>query len=129
MPEDKENGGTRTPSEVVPNKPLIIVGVGSSAGGLEALQIMISNLPDDTNMSFIVAQHLSPSHKSMMVDLLLKDAPIPVFTAVDGEALRGNTLYICPPQSQYRNVSRQQNCTDQLYRGPTHSAAVNRHAV
>ncbi|WP_344934571.1 chemotaxis protein CheB [Zhongshania borealis] len=97
MQKDTETTKSKDLAPPTAAKPLTVVGVGSSAGGLEALQIMIANLPDDTNMSFIVAQHLSPSHKSMMVDLLVKDAPIPVFTAVDGEALRANALYICPP--------------------------------
>ena len=97
MARNTENTEPKDIVSLVDDKPLIVVGVGSSAGGLEALHTMIANMPEDTNMSFIVAQHLSPSHKSMMVDLLVKDAPIPVFTAVDGEALRRNALYICPP--------------------------------
>lgn len=87
----------KTDGSVSGDDPIIVVGVGASAGGLEALQLMITHLPSDTGMSFIVAQHLSPSHRSMMVDLLVKDAPIPVCTAVDDEALHANTLYICPP--------------------------------
>lgn len=76
---------------------LTVVGIGASAGGLEALQAMVSNLPSDTNISFIVAQHLSPSYKSMMVDLLEKDSTIPIFAAEDGTVLQPNTIYICPP--------------------------------
>ena len=76
---------------------LIVVGVGASAGGLEAMQAFVSNLPTDINMSFVIAQHLSPSYKSMMVDLLEKDSTIPICAAEDGEQLRANRIYICPP--------------------------------
>lgn len=66
---------------------LVVVGVGASAGGLEALQSMLSNLPTDTGMVFVVAQHLSPSYKSMMVDLLEKSSTIPVSSPEHGERL------------------------------------------
>lgn len=78
-----------------------VVGIGASAGGLEALQHMVANLPTDTGMSFVIAQHLSPSHKSMMVDLLEKDSTIPVVPAKHQASLEPNTIYICPPQLQY----------------------------
>lgn len=76
---------------------LIVVGIGASAGGLEALQLMVGTLPTDTNLSFVIAQHLSPSYRSMMVDLLEKDSTIPVTAARDGQKLRPNEACICPP--------------------------------
>ncbi len=79
------------------DKALIVVGVGASAGGLEALQSMVSNLPNELKMSFIVAQHLSPSYRSMMVDLLEKDSTLPICAAQDGDVLRAGQIYICPP--------------------------------
>ena len=53
-------------------KDLVMVGIGASAGGLEALQSLVATLPPSSGMSFILAQHLSPSYRSMMVDLLEK---------------------------------------------------------
>lgn len=79
------------------SKALIVVGVGASAGGLEALQTMLSNLPTDTGMAFVIAQHLSPSYKSMMAGLLEKGSTIPVTTPVDKERLKPNWAYVCPP--------------------------------
>ena len=76
---------------------LVVVGIGASAGGLEALQSLVSNLPPSSGMSFILAQHLSPSYKSMMVDLLEKSATIPVVAAVNQDTLKPNMFYICPP--------------------------------
>lgn len=77
--------------------PVVIVGVGSSAGGLEALQTFVKNLPTQSNMSYIVAQHLSPTYKSMMVDLLQKEAKIKILEAQNGLVAAANTMYICPP--------------------------------
>ncbi|MAC82585.1 MAG: hypothetical protein CL624_00455 [Arcobacter sp.] len=57
---------------------LVVIGIGASAGGLEALQIMLSNLNENDNCAYVIAQHLSPTHKSMMVDLLSRTTNIPV---------------------------------------------------
>ncbi|GAB3372976.1 PAS domain-containing protein [Spongiibacter taiwanensis] len=76
---------------------LIVVGVGASAGGLEALQSMVSKIPESSGLCFIIAQHLSPSYRSMMVGLLEKDSTIPVVAAADGIVLQANRIYICPP--------------------------------
>ncbi|MCP5132549.1 MAG: hypothetical protein H6976_02815, partial [Gammaproteobacteria bacterium] len=52
--------------------PLFYVGVGASAGGLEALESFFTHMAANSNMAFIVIQHLSPNYKSMMVELLSK---------------------------------------------------------
>ncbi|MFW1678357.1 CheR family methyltransferase [Pontibacter sp. JAM-7] len=94
---DKKDQPLERPAAVDPESSLIVVGVGASAGGLEALQSMVSNLPPDIKMSFIVAQHLSPSYRSMMVDLLEKDSTLAICAAKDGDILRAGQIYICPP--------------------------------
>lgn len=76
---------------------VVVVGIGASAGGLEALQSLVKNLPDNTNMTYIIAQHLSPTYKSMMVDLLNKESQLPVLEAKDGLELQRDHIYICPP--------------------------------
>ena len=83
------------------NQPpkLIVVGVGASAGGLEALQSLLSNMPTDSGMALVVAQHLSPSYKSMMTELLEKESTISVVTAIDNAPIEPNKVYICPPNS------------------------------
>ncbi|MDO6563671.1 chemotaxis protein CheB [Amphritea sp. 1_MG-2023] len=95
MKESSEQKSQQMPLEA--SSELIVVGVGASAGGLEALQAMVTHLPVDTNMSFIIAQHLSPSYESMMVDLLEKDSTLPVSSAKDGITLKPNSIYVCPP--------------------------------
>ena len=54
------------------NNDLYVVGIGASAGGLEALQLLFDNMPSDTGMAFIIVQHLSPDFKSLMPELLAK---------------------------------------------------------
>jgi two-component system CheB/CheR fusion protein len=75
---------------------LVVVGIGSSAGGLEALQVLLSNAPDLENCAFVIAQHLSPTHKSMMVDLLSRTTDIPVVEVRNGLIIKPKTIYMTP---------------------------------
>lgn len=77
-------------------KDLIVVGIGSSAGGLEALQILFSTIKELDNVAYIVAQHLSPTHKSMMVELLGRVSNINVQEAKSGLIIKPKTIYITP---------------------------------
>ena len=80
-------------------KDLVVVGIGSSAGGLEALQTMLSKLSDNLNCSYIIAQHLSPTHKSMMVELLSRITNIPVIEIQNGMVIKAKTIYMTPENS------------------------------
>ncbi len=55
-----------------------VVGIGASAGGLEAFTQLLRNLPPDTGMAFVVVQHLDPNHPSQLTSLLAKTTPMPV---------------------------------------------------
>ncbi|MES2855263.1 MAG: chemotaxis protein CheB, partial [Bdellovibrionota bacterium] len=74
-----------------------IVGVGASAGGLEALSLFVSNLPETFSGSVIVAQHLAPHAKSMMTDLLQRHTRFPVIAAANGAKIQPRSIYIVPP--------------------------------
>ncbi len=78
-----------------------VVGIGASAGGLEALTSLVSNLRKGAGMSYVVVQHLSSSYKSMLPQLLGRETALPVIEAVDGQAPVPDTIYITPPN---RNV-------------------------
>lgn len=75
---------------------LIVVGIGSSAGGLEALQILLAKLDGIPNCSYIIAQHLSPTHRSMMVELLNRVTNIPVIEVQNGIVIKPKTIYMTP---------------------------------
>ena len=77
-----------------------IVGLGASAGGLEALQQFFKHMPFDSGMAFVVIQHLSPDYKSMMVELLSKTTSMPVHRVVNGVQVAPNQVYLIPPKTQ-----------------------------
>jgi two-component system CheB/CheR fusion protein len=74
------------------------VGIGASAGGLEAIQAFFKTMPLDSGLTFIVIQHLSPDYKSMMDELLAKVTEIPVQVVEDGIEVRPNHIYLIPPR-------------------------------
>lgn len=80
----------------MPKNEMVVVGIGSSAGGLEALQILLSKLEDIPNCSYIIAQHLSPTHRSMMVELLNRVTNIPVIEVQNGIVIKPKTIYMTP---------------------------------
>ncbi|WP_306549332.1 chemotaxis protein CheB [Desulfobulbus sp.] len=78
--------------------PTHFVGIGASAGGLEAIETFFKNMPSKNNLAFVVVQHLSPDYKSLMVELLTKKTEMPVHRAEEGmEVLAGN-VYLIPPK-------------------------------
>jgi len=76
-----------------------IVGIGASAGGLEAFQLLLNKLPLDTGMAFVLIQHLDPTHESALVDILSKATAMPVQQAADGMKIGRNRVYIIPSSS------------------------------
>ncbi|MDT8406644.1 MAG: EAL domain-containing protein [Methylococcales bacterium] len=82
------------------------VGVGSSAGGLEALSEWIRHLPEGLDCIYLIAQHMSPKHRSMMVDILSRETTLLVNTASDGAKPEPGQIYIIPPG--YNLIIREQ---------------------
>lgn len=82
----------------ISEKPTLYVGVGASAGGLEALEEFFSNMPPDTGLAFMVIQHLSPDYKSMMLELLSRRTKMNVYKAEDGMLVEPNCIYLIPPK-------------------------------
>ena len=74
-----------------------VVGIGSSAGGLEALELFFANLSHETGFVFIVVTHQLPGHVSLLPDLLSKFTNMPVLTAEDGIYLKSDHVFVCPP--------------------------------
>jgi len=74
-----------------------VVGIGASAGGLDACTRLVAALPDKNGMAFVLVQHLDPSHESMMVDLLAKHTSMTVLQAIDGMPVEQDHLYVIPP--------------------------------
>lgn len=79
-----------------PLAPFFVVGLGASAGGLEALRSFFDALPPDSGMAFVVIQHLSPDHKSRMAELLARNTRMPVEEARDGTSVEPDRVYVIP---------------------------------
>jgi two-component system CheB/CheR fusion protein len=76
-----------------------IVGIGASAGGLEALEQFLGNVPDDSGMGYVVVQHLDPTHKGMLPELLQRITKMKVFQVKDRMAVKPDCVYVIPPNS------------------------------
>lgn len=74
-----------------------VVGIGASAGGLDALERLFRNMPLDTGAAFVVVQHLSPDHKSMMAQLLARHTRMPVVLVEDAMDLTADQIHLIPP--------------------------------
>lgn len=86
-------------SEEKQNKPFFIVAIGASAGGLEAVTELLQNLPSDTGMAFVYIQHLDPTHKSMLSEILGRATKMKVHEVTDMQPIKENNLYIIPPNA------------------------------
>jgi two-component system CheB/CheR fusion protein len=93
-PRVRGSGAARPPSR---SDAFPVVGIGASAGGLEALYKLFDALPADTGMAFVLIQHLDPAHGSMMVGLLTGHTAMPVLEAADGMPIERNHVYVIPP--------------------------------
>src|ERR1043165_3753615 len=77
-----------------------VVGIGASAGGLDALERFFDALPTDTGMAFVVIQHLSPAFKSLMDQLLRRHTKLPIHLVEDGMQVEPNHVYLIPPKKE-----------------------------
>lgn len=73
-----------------------VVGVGASAGGLEAFQKLVKAIPLDSGMAFVLVQHLDPNHESLLTDLLQRVTKIPVLEISDDIKVEPNHIYVIP---------------------------------
>lgn len=71
-----------------------VVGIGASAGGLDAVLQLFDNMPDNTGVAFVIIQHLSPDFKSLMPELLAKHTSMKIFTADEGQLIKPNCIYL-----------------------------------
>jgi len=88
----KENAAAESES------PVSVVGIGASAGGLEAIQELLRKLPDNTGLAYVIIQHLAPDYKSMLSEILCKYTMMPVMQVENAQKLERNTVYLIPPK-------------------------------
>ncbi|MBN2728661.1 MAG: PAS domain-containing protein [Bacteroidales bacterium] len=90
-----------------------IVGIGASAGGLEALEEFFKNLPNNPGAAFVIIQHLSPDYKSLMKELLQRYTNIPIHVASDGMNVECNHIYLIPPKMNMSIFNRKLQLSEQ----------------
>src|SRR5579862_2933040 len=76
-----------------------VVGIGASAGGLDAFRNLLDAFPADAGIALVLISHLDPNHASMMVELLSSHTTMPVAQATNGMPLERNHVYVIPPQA------------------------------
>ena len=98
IPADSLSGASQDPlPPSAVTRPLDhVVGIGASAGGLEALKVLLAQLKLQGRMAYVVAQHLAPDHPSLIVELLERITPLQVVTAVDGDLLHPGVVAVAP---------------------------------
>ena len=79
-----------------PLKAFPVVGIGASAGGLEALELFLSRVKPDGGMAYVVVQHLDPTHQDMLVELLQRITPLPVVQVLDRMQIHPDHVYVIP---------------------------------
>ena len=88
----KKNVQGITPEPLFP-----IIGIGASAGGLEAFELFFKTIPADSGMAFMLVPHLDPGHASMLSEILQRNTTMPVHEALDQALIQANHVYIIPP--------------------------------
>ena len=74
-----------------------VVGLGASAGGLEAFEEFFRQVPDDIGMAFVLVSHLDPTHESILAEILQRATKLPVVEVTDQLAVKPNCIYVIPP--------------------------------
>src|SRR6202163_1367105 len=101
VPANNDNKRDKSsPKEVpLPQESLTfpIVGIGASAGGLEALEQFLKHVPENSGMAFVIIQHLDPTHKGIMPELLQRTTVMEVFQVKDRMRVKPNCVYVIPP--------------------------------
>lgn len=78
------------------HEPFPIVGIGASAGGIEALEVLFQGLPPDSGMVFVLVTHLPLGYETTLPDILRRHSAMTITIAGDGEAIEPNHVYVCP---------------------------------
>jgi len=84
---------------VVTSDPNFIVGIGGSAGGLQAYRALLEALPPDTGMAFVFIAHMSPTGKSLLTEILSWSTEMPVIQAAEAMPILPNHVYVIPPNA------------------------------
>ena len=94
-----EKKGKRPAVDIGELHPKLIVGIGGSAGALNAYKALLNAIPSDTGMAFVIISHMNPTASSQLVKILSRHTKMTVLAASMGRPLRANHVYVIPPDS------------------------------
>lgn len=89
-------------TELHDSSPIPVVGIGASAGGLEALEAFFDALPDESGLAFAVVMHLPPDRESNLAELLQRRTSMPVAQVTEATNVEPNRVYVIPPDRKLR---------------------------
>src|SRR2546425_533482 len=99
QPPVEKSPASTAPSPKTPAPTFPIVGIGASAGGLDAFTQLLKHLPIDTGMGFVLVQHLDPDHESALAQILARVTSMPVREVANELRIAPNHVYIIPPNA------------------------------
>ncbi len=88
------------PTRITTPTGVLIVGLGASAGGLGPLEQFLSNVPAASGFAYLVVQHMDPTHKTLLGELLQRATTMPVHEAVEGKRIEPDSVYVIPPDAE-----------------------------
>ena len=97
MSGSKANSETNADDGLSATEGLFVVGIGASAGGIEAIAHLLPHVPPDTGLAFVVVMHLDPTHASQLVDVLSRSTAMPTCEAANGMPIEGDHVYVISP--------------------------------
>ncbi|MBD3411051.1 MAG: PAS domain S-box protein [Ignavibacteriales bacterium] len=118
--KSRPNGATKPNASESANDEIVVVGVGASAGGYEAIEKFFAPMPEDAGVAFVVVQHLSPDYKSLMVELLAKRTKLKPVRIEDGMTVQPNHIYLVPPKKDVTLEGDELRVREATYRGGVH---------
>ncbi len=116
----KKKKGSSAPAKPGPPRSFPIVGIGASAGGLEAFRKLLGALPTDTGMAYVLVQHLDPHHESILAELLSEATPMEVSEVTGDVRVEPNRVYVIPPSRDMVLVEGMLKLVARAPRGAAH---------
>ena len=99
MADKQENVGTIAEENQSTGAPFPVVAIGASAGGIEAITRLFEYLPPTLGMAYIVIQHLSPDHESILPELIERKTKMKVYQVTDGMEIAADSIFVIPPNA------------------------------
>ncbi|PYS67108.1 MAG: histidine kinase, partial [Acidobacteria bacterium] len=113
-PGQQKSAGNGRPTSKSKKEDFLIVGLGASAGGIQALKEFFAHVPKDSGIAYVVILHMSPEHESKLAEVLQVSASIPVIQVRQGAAVKPDHVYVIPPNQNLAMTDRHLSLTNMI---------------